>query len=406
MSNSSVPVRTAGASQAFALLLSIQIPIFPILILVPNLPGLMTQFAAVAGHEYLVPMIITVPAAGLVLLSPVAGGLADLVGRRRLLLGGLALYTICSLLPLALHELKSILAAQAGVGVADAVIMTSGNSLLGDYFTSLGQRKWLGMQSIAVPFLSAAVTLAAGLLGTVSWRAPFLINGIGAVAWGWIFLATWEPAKANQAARDPLETQEVQFPWRRMAAIGSVTLATSFCYYAAALHLGLIFAALGATSSGTISVLIMLCNIGIVGAGFYFRSQHRGTAANLCLLYGGFALGLLGMGLAGGYLASLPFAILLHFGVGLTIPLLIGWVLSSVDFRYRGRAMGIFMSCFFCGQFICPPVITLLTHAAGGILHAVVVVGIACASMALISLAAARMNSRLGRPIVAYPANP
>lgn len=157
-------------------------PILPLISLVPNLPQLMRHFAAVPGHDFLVPMIITVPSIGIALLAPLAGALADPWERRRLLLFALALFSVASLTPLLLDDLRYILCAQAIVGIGEAIIMTVANTLLGDYFDPAAQRRWLGMQNILGPIAASFLTLSAGALGTISWRAPFLMNLLAVIA--------------------------------------------------------------------------------------------------------------------------------------------------------------------------------------------------------------------------------
>lgn len=170
-----------------------------------------------------------------------------------------------------------------------------------------------------------------------------------------------------------------------MGIIWAVTLVTSLLYFVAVIHLGLIFAGLGAVSPATISWLIMLCNIGTIAAGYYFRHQQRAIPGNLALLYLAVAVGLIGVGLSSGYRTGLPFAIILYFGTGLVVPLLLSWALRSLDDVYRGRGMGIWMSCFFCGQFICPPLTALLIRASHGVLHAIVIIGVLCMLLAAVA---------------------
>ena len=73
--------RTAGARQGIVLLLASVMPIMAIISLVPVLPLLLEEFGDVAGAEVLVPIALTIPALCVALLSPVAGWLADRVGR-------------------------------------------------------------------------------------------------------------------------------------------------------------------------------------------------------------------------------------------------------------------------------------------------------------------------------------
>ena len=91
------PRRVAGANQALALILALTLPLTPLLALVPNLPQLFEHFAAAPGHDFLVPMILTIPSVCIALLAPIAGSVVDLFGRRRLMLFASALFTVCLL---------------------------------------------------------------------------------------------------------------------------------------------------------------------------------------------------------------------------------------------------------------------------------------------------------------------
>ena len=372
--------------QALVLLLVIQIPILPIVALAPNLPQLMQHFRATPSHEFLVPMIITLPSLGIVLLAPLAGALADHYGRRRLLLLALALFTVFGLLPLGLNSLPAILCAQAGLGIAEAIIMTVGNTMLGDYFGPEARNRWLGLQSILGPFLTATIAIVAGLLGNTSWRAPFATNLIGAVAFVWMLIATWESTLPVVApgAGSAAAVVSSPFPWRRMAPIYAVTLLTGLIFYVPAIHMGMIFNDLGAGSPALIAVLITVGNFASVGGGYYFARQHSGTAINLALLYAAYGAGLLGLALSPGYLAGMPFALLVNFGVGLALPTLIAWALRNLDGPVRGRGMGLWMSSFFAAQLLCPPLFALLIRSAHGISTATGLVGSATLLLAIV----------------------
>jgi MFS family permease len=114
------PPRQAGANQGLALIAVGTMPTLAIVSLVPNLPQLFQQFADVPGHEWLVPMIITVPSLCIALFSPFAGLVADRFGRRRLLLLALVLYGTAGVLPFFLTDLKTILLTRFGIGIAEA----------------------------------------------------------------------------------------------------------------------------------------------------------------------------------------------------------------------------------------------------------------------------------------------
>lgn len=374
--------RRAGTAQAIGLLLTMQIPIVPIMALVPNLPLLFRHFAATPGKELLVPMIITLPSLGIVLFAPLAGVLADRWGRRRLLLWALTLFAAAGLVPLVLDDLGWILASQAVLGIAEAVIITNGNTLLGDYFAPEERNRWLGTQSIIGPFSAAAIILLAGFLGTVGWHAPFAVYGIALLMWIWLLLTTWEPPRAT--ADSTATSSEVigGFPWRRMLPVFAITLLTATVFYVPTIHFGLIYDRLGAHSSALISVLSTMATIGSVLSGYYFRSQNQPPLKHLVLIYGSFGLGLLGLGMSGNYWVGLAFGLVINFGFGLTLPALIALALQRLPPSYRGRGMGLWMSSFFCAQFLCPPLFALLMRGVDGLMPAITLIGAFCVLVA------------------------
>ncbi|MEP8502177.1 MFS transporter, partial [Enterobacter cloacae] len=88
-----------GFMTGLSLLIPITLSTMAIVLLAPILPGLLNEFSGIAGHEYWVPMILTVTALCVALFSPVAGMLGDWFGRRRLLIWALVAYAAVGIAP-------------------------------------------------------------------------------------------------------------------------------------------------------------------------------------------------------------------------------------------------------------------------------------------------------------------
>ena len=147
--------RKAGIAQATTLIGVAMLPTLAIVSLVPNLPQLFGHFRDVPHHEILVPMVLTIPSLCIALLAPIAGWLADIWGRRPVLLVSLVFYSLLGLLPVLLDNLYEIIASRFVVGAAEAAILTVGNALMGDYFEGEERRKWLGWQTIIGPIIAS-----------------------------------------------------------------------------------------------------------------------------------------------------------------------------------------------------------------------------------------------------------
>jgi MFS family permease len=115
------------------------------------------------------------PAAGLTLLF---GRVADLAGRRRLFLVGIALLAISSFVGSVATGPTVLIAARVAQGVATAITVPSALSLLTTTFPEGPlRRRALGMNGALLGGGFTAGALLGGLLtGLLSWRWAFLIN--------------------------------------------------------------------------------------------------------------------------------------------------------------------------------------------------------------------------------------
>lgn len=371
----------SGIRQGLTLLVMATLPTLAIAALVPILPTLLQQFRTVPHQQWLVPMILTVPSLCVAIFSSLIGAAADRWGRRRVLLPALAAFSIFGLAPFLVKDLLAILAARLVVGVAEAAILTVSNALLGDYFDEAARRRWLAVQTIVGPFAAFAYILAGGALGSWSWRGPFLLYLMGVVVLIPSVAFLHEPGRTQPAVRSSSTT--TRFPWANALRISGVTLLISIVFFVQNVQHGRIFSDLGAGTPALISWVITLAGLGTVVGGIvfrYYRPHSIGTSLAIVLL--AYGIGYIGLARVDSYKTGIPFDALAQFAGGFTVPVLISWALQRYDFEHRGRGMGLWAACFFLGQFLSPPLVTLIGHGRWTFLESVGVVGVCCLGLA------------------------
>src|SRR5215218_2411988 len=112
-----------------------------------------------------------------------AGTLADLVGRRRMFLGGLAGFAAASLLCALAPSALVLIAGRAAQGLAGAVLLSSSLALLAQDFTGTSRAGALGIWGATVAAAFAVGPLEGGLLTEgLGWRAIFALDAAVALA--------------------------------------------------------------------------------------------------------------------------------------------------------------------------------------------------------------------------------
>ena len=380
----------AGFATGISLLLPITLSAMAIVLLAPNLPALLQEFASVEHHEYWVPMVLTVPALCVALFSPMAGILGDRFGRRRLLLAAFLVYAVVGIAPVFLRDLGWIIVSRVAVGMAEAMIMVLSTTMIGDYFEGPARDRWLAGQT-AMASMSALLFLnVGGFLGRFGWRAPFWVYGSALLMFVLVLLFTWEPARrdspdAEIAQRD---ASSAGFPWLRMSGIIAITVFGSVLFYTAQIQSPIGLTQFGITDPARIGFLTSLASIGVpVGTYVYSRVGSKLPIASLLLIeFTLLAIGFLLMSRSGAPSGFLAGCFINQFGAGMLLPSLLVWAISGLPFEVRSRGAGLWTGAFSVGQFLCPVVVTVAGSHTGGLRGAFGVLAAAALVGAALSL--------------------
>jgi len=347
--------RQAGLPQSLLLLFGSCLPVLGAVLLAAVLPRMQAHFADTPGAEVLVPISLTIPALVIALLAPFAGVIADRLGRKPLLLASMVLYSLCGLLPLWLESLLGIVISRAGLGLAEAGIMTCCTTLMGDYYQGGRRERLFALQMVATSVSAAVFIALGGALGQNDWRLPFVLYGAGLLLVPVMAMLLWEPKVANAAASSG---KAEDFPWRRLVPLYLLTVLAGISLFIVPVQAGFLLTLLHVDSPQQIGMTMGANQLGVLTGALSFRLLNGQRRQHLLLLAFATAGG-------GGLLmattdnpALVVVAVLINgLGIGLMLPTLITWVMRQVDFTQRGRATGGFTAALFAGEFISPLVV-------------------------------------------------
>lgn len=127
------------------------------------------------------------PLSALLLLGGAAG---DRFGRRRLFLGGIALFAVASVVCAWAPTLEALLAGRVMQGASAAMLMPNSLALLGHAFSGEERGRAIGTWAAAGAIAGALGPLLGGwLVDSVGWRSIFYLNlplAAGAIWLGWL----------------------------------------------------------------------------------------------------------------------------------------------------------------------------------------------------------------------------
>lgn len=184
------------------------------------------------------------------------GRLGDLIGRRKLLLGGIALFTLASALCGLAPSLWLLIAARALQGLGAAIMMTLTLALVGETVDKTRTGSAMGLlATLSAVGTALGPSLGGVLISRFGWQALFLVNvplGLLALLLAWRSLPAGHPAqKAGRVGFDGL---------------GTLLLASTLGTYALAMTLG-------RGSFGALNVGLLLA--AILSGGLFVRTQKQ-----------------------------------------------------------------------------------------------------------------------------------
>lgn len=193
----------------------VQLPTAAIVLALPTIHG---QFQTSMAELQWTVTAFYIPFAAFLIA---AGRLADVFGRRRLLLIGAAIFASGSALAFASPNVQLLIAGIAVSGIGGAALMPSSMSLITNVFSGARRGLAIGMWGAATELVSGIGVLVGGVLtGELSWRWIFGVDIlfaalIAVLAYGW-----------TPESRDPTASRRIDLTGAALsvAALTALTL--------------------------------------------------------------------------------------------------------------------------------------------------------------------------------------
>ncbi len=346
----------------------------------PAFPTIARELGLTSREVNLLIVVFTVPG---IFLSPVLGIMADRLGRKRVLVPSILIFSICGTACAFTADFKILLILRVFQGTGAAALSSLNQTIIGDVFPGKNRIDAMGYNS---SFLSLGTMLypsIGGALALLGWNYPFLLSMAGfPVAYLAAFrLKNPEPEKNGKIGHYLTSSFKVIFKKEIMALFfGTMTafillygvMLAFFPYYlyenfkASPFQIGLI------TSSASIGSILGAFNLGRLSR--IFSSKK--------LITGAFLLYIVSLILSY-FISLLVFfavpAFIFGFANGILIPNIQTRISIIAPAEYRGAVMSINSTVLRLGQTVGPFAsgIILVSYGSSGIFTGAVIFALA-----------------------------
>ncbi len=332
-------------------------------VIAPSLPAMRDEFAGERRVELLTRLVLVLPALFIVLAAPWAGMIADRFGRKPLLLGAIALYSVAGTTGVWGPLLSVILIGRALLGIAIAGTMTAATTLIADLTAGRSRRTLLGEQAAVIGIASAVFLVGGGVLADLHWRTPFLLYAMSLLLVPLVLGFVREPLARQKRARPA----NARLPVRALVPSWATMLTAQVVFFLSPVLVPFLFRDLGAYQATRSGVAVAL--LGLLYAGGALCAEPASSRLRTDrLFFAAFALvgvGYLWIAVQRSWIGVLPGMAFAGFGLGLLVPNVLAKVAERAPEAVRGRAMGSITTALFLGQFLAPILFAPVTSGWG-----------------------------------------
>jgi MFS family permease len=362
----------------------------------PALPDLATALAVDSSAIGWVQGAVSLPGAALSLLL---GWLADRIGRKPVLIAALLLFGTAGTAAAFADSFAQLITLRMIQGAGGGALLGLPVVIIGDLFEGEDRTRIMGLNLASITTASASSPLIGGVLAEADPFRPFFVYSVALLL---IPVAMRLPTDVTRRPEPPLRHLRsalaqmrargtfVDFLGAIPAAATSVLAFGGIVFVGTPLHLDAAFG-LGPSMRGIV-ISVASGVAAIVSVNFGTLMARLGRPAVFTTSIGAAAIGLAVMALPLGVWAMPVGLAIVGYSLGTMFPLLGLVVADSVEDRFRGVAVGTYMTGLRATQTIAPVVASSLFATFGG--NAMYAIGAALAATATVTWRRIRSRAR------------
>ena len=355
--------------------------------IVTMLPHLSEHFEGVENIELYSRLMITLPSLAIAFLSPFLHHIVYKFGKKRSTILALMLFSFFGTAGLYLERIYELLLSRFLFGIAIALLMIVGTSLIGDYFKGEARHKFMGVQSAFISIGGIVFIVGGGLLSDIQWRYPFGIYILGLVVLVFVLKYLVEVNTDEQTDKD--DTYLNHNLWY----IYLLAFLLMLVFYILPTQMPfLMINIFGASGTLTGAIIATAFIFNALGAMSFAKFKKRYRFSSIYMI--GMSVIAFGFILIGNVNKVYLFFItspIMGFGGGLLMANMTSWMLDVAHHTKRIKASAYLSSAYFFGQF-CSPLASMPLVEYSGIKDFFIISGIMLFGIIFISKSITKLS--------------
>ena len=341
--------------RALCLLLISTLTVMSNVTIAPALPGLANEFSGTPSADFLVKMLLPIPALFVVIFAPILGWTADKFGRRNQIIIATIVFSIAGAAGAQLQDLEGIIISRAILGICVAGLMTAVTALITDYYSGQKRSQFMGLQQAFSSIGGILFIVTAGYLANTSARLPFYIYAVAILFVPLIFLSISETKQVVQPSDHQQDYKNTR--WKQPLIGCSILIFCHFMvFYILPTQVPFFMVEIGITDPSKSGLAIGMGTLMAAISSIFFgklvaKIQSYGVAL---ISFIAMSLGMFVLSQATSFSSVILGCGLMGVCMGFVMPNFMTKGMELVPSNKRGLASGVLTSSIFIGQFVSP----------------------------------------------------